>query len=77
MEAQKAEELSELKSKHDKKVEKLESISNAKITDLQNQNSDLSSRLQASEKAHNMLNTEHELLKQQNEENLRLINDLK
>ena len=64
MEAQKAEELSELKSKHDKKVEKLESISNAKITDLQNQNSDFSSRLQASEKAHNILNTEHELLKQ-------------
>ena len=64
MEAQKAEELSELKSKHDKKVEKLESISNAKITDLQNQNSDLSSRLYSSEKAHNMLNTEHELLKQ-------------
>ena len=45
MEAQKAEELSELKAKHDKKVEKLESISSAKITDLQNQNSDLSSRL--------------------------------
>ena len=66
-----------MKEKHDKKVEKLESISNAKISELQSSNNDLTNRLNASEKAHNKLTTEHEVLKQQNEENLRLINELR
>lgn len=58
-------------------MEKQEGIANAKIQELQSQNSNLSTRLASSEQAHNKLITEHELLKQQNEDNLRLVNELR
>ena len=77
LEAQKNDEISDLRTKYEKKLEKQEGIANAKIQQLQDQNSDLSTRLKSSEQAHNKLITEHELLKQQNEENLRLINELR